>query len=423
MKNKHMLKTLVLGLVVVLMIMGTIVIYQYYLSKIPDSIQLKARTAQTIEYCVPAVGEICHEAITVGAFEQNRTQNTLPIDFTKPFTIITGECEQYQVRLKLFGFLPYKTVEINVTDTKTVVPAGIAIGIYVETDDVLVIDTGSFMNEQGRMTAPAEQILHPGDYILEVNQEPMQGKQEFIHMVEEARGEQLVMLVRRNGENFEVAVTPELNEQGEYKLGIWVRDSARGVGTLTYLDEDMHFGALGHGITDVDTGELLDLSKGELYCSQIVSIVKGITGEPGEITGMIHYVDDNILGEITQNTGNGIFGEGESMERFTLQEPMEIGYRSEVHTGSAYILSDVSGIPEYYSVEILNLDINSKDNRGIILRVTDERLIEITGGIVQGMSGSPIIQEDKLIGAVTHVLISDPTKGYGIFIENMMGMK
>ncbi|MDE6686784.1 MAG: SpoIVB peptidase, partial [Lachnospiraceae bacterium] len=179
--------------------------------------------------------------------------------------------------------------------------------------------------------------------------------------------------------------------------------------------------ALGHGIADADTGVLMDMNRGELYRSQVIAIEKGQSGHPGEITGMIHYVHDNIIGTIDNNTSNGVFGNLSQQILDSMPQPIEVGYRSEIHPGPAQILSDIAGELKYYDIQIDSININSNDNKGLTITITDPELLEMTGGIVQGMSGSPIIQDGKLIGAVTHVLVRDSAKGYGIFIENMLG--
>lgn len=392
---------------------GLMSVYRYYLSLIPDAINLKACSEQEIDFCVPVSGVIVPETAGEGA--------NIPIDFSREFTMVTGERENYVALLKLFGVIPYKEVTIRVVEEQMLIPLGTTVGIYVETDGILVIDTGSFVNSMGIECAPAEGYLQKGDYILTVNGQSVTRKKELIDLIESSEGRALSVMLRRNGEIMSLLLTPVQNQSGEYKLGIWVRDSAQGVGTLTYLDLDGNFGALGHGIADADTGVLMDMNRGELYRSQVIAIEKGQSGHPGEITGMIHYVHDNIIGTIDSNTANGVFGNLSQQITDSMPQPVEVGYRSEVHLGPAQILCDITGELKYYDIRIDSININSNDNKGLTITVTDPKLLEVTGGIVQGMSGSPIIQDGKLIGAVTHVLVRDSAKGYGIFIENMLG--
>lgn len=218
-------------------------------------------------------------------------------------------------------------------------------------------------------------------------------------------------------------VTPDTNQNREWKMGIWVRDNAQGIGTLTYEDTDNSFGALGHGINDVDTSLLMNLEEGTLYRTEIVGITRGSNGSPGELTGYIEYDSENIIGEITENTTEGIFGIcDEEVGQESSFEPIPIALKQEIVLGPAQIICSVTGEPEFYDVEIVEVNLERDNiNRGIVVQVVDEKLLTLTGGIIQGMSGSPIIQNGKLVGAVTHVLVQDSTRGYGIFIEEMLG--
>jgi stage IV sporulation protein B len=191
---------------------------------------------------------------------------------------------------------------------------------------------------------------------------------------------------------------------------------------MTYEDTDNTFGALGHGINDVDTSLLMNLEEGTLYKTEIVGITRGTNGSPGELTGYIEYDTDNVIGEITENTTEGIFGvcDEEKVENAGI-DPIPIALKQEIELGSAQIICSVTGEPEFYDVEITEINLDHENiNRGIVIQVTDEKLLTLTGGIIQGMSGSPIIQNGKLVGAVTHVLVQDSTRGYGIFIEEML---
>lgn len=408
------------GLLLGMCFVGFGIYYWYTWNHLPDCINLTSNSCREFDYGIPVSGEIRPETVETMAGGEGSSQESIHVDFSKPFTMTTGKCEHYRAYLKLFGILPYKSVEIAVSEEQFLYPCGTTVGIYVKTEGVYVIDTGEFRGIDGETKAPAKQGLESGDYILEVNGNSVSKKQEFISYVEQSNGEELNLLIMRNEEKEMVSIKPEVDENGDYKVGIWIRDSAQGIGTLTYLSPDQQFGALGHGITDVDTGQLMELEIGDLYLTKIVGIEKGRGGTPGEITGMIHYVKENILGEIDANTGYGIFGDIWKMEEICTGEAMPIGYRSEVHKGEATIRSDVSGTLEEYDIEITDIRIGNNDNRSISITVTDPELLTLTGGIIQGMSGSPIIQDGKIVGAVTHVLVSNPRKGYGIFIETML---
>ncbi len=350
------------------------------------------------------------------------SQESLSVNLNEPLTLYAEELESYHMELKLFGLIPFKTVQVEVIDDRTLIPAGIPIGIYVKTEGVLVIATGEFEGPDGQTYAPAARLLKEGDYILKADGETVTGKAAFVQRIADSGGEEMILTILRDGQQFDVSLTPEQNQNGEYKLGIWIRDNAQGVGTLTWLDEDNSFGALGHGINDMDTAALMNLESGSLYKTEIISITKGENGSPGELTGVIDYDECNRIGTIEANTEEGIFGSlNEESASGIISSAMPIGLKQEVEEGEAEILCSVGGEPELYTIEITGIHLDHDNvNRGLEITVTDDRLLALTGGIVQGMSGAPIIQNGKLVGAVTHVLVNDPTRGYGIFIENML---
>ena len=309
---------------------------------------------------------------------------------------------------------------METADEKWVSVCGMPAGLYMETEGVLVVDTGEITGKDGVQAEPAEHIAKSGDYILEVNGTPVFGKKDLIKNIEASHGETVELLVNRNGEQIPLSISPVLDQNDEYKLGLWVRDNTQGIGTMTYIDENGKFGALGHGISDTDTGELLDISEGELYEAEIVSIKKGAKGMPGELSGYIEYEQEKKIGTIEKNTELGIFGEVFDVERLPHKKVM-VGYQQEVKEGKAKLLTNLNKEVKTYDIEITEIYRNkSKTNKAFEIQVTDPKLLEETGGIVQGMSGSPILQDGKLIGAVTHVFVQDSSKGYGIFIENML---
>lgn len=391
--------------------------------KVPSNIKIRAGVDQTLDLQVPASGELYKDAVEVSGFtKSNIPRDSVHIDLAKPVTIKANTIERYVLDLKLFGIIPLKTVDVQVIQDKTITPAGIPIGIYVKTQGVLVIGVGTFTGEDGQSLCPAQYILQSGDYITEVNDEEVTGKRDFVEKVKHSEGQEMVLQVKRGEENLTVKVKPEVSQSGDYKIGIWVRDNAQGVGTMTYLGDHADFGALGHGINDVDTSTLMELEKGTLYHTEIIGITRGGNGAPGELTGYIEYDESNIIGEIKENTTEGIFGScSEQIYSSIPFEPLPIGLKQEITKGEAQIICSIDGEPDYYDIEILETHLdNDNVNRGIVLRITDPELLALTGGIVQGMSGSPIVQDGKIIGAVTHVLVQDSTKGYGIFIENML---
>lgn len=394
-------------------------VYIDYWEKVPSTIMIRAGVEQELDFRVPASGEIYQQESVESVSAQ---VESLHVNFTKGVTFKANQIDNYRMNLKLFGILPYKNVDIQVIQDKTLIPSGIPIGIYVKTQGVLVVGIGEFKNESGETISPAKYILQPGDYILDVNGEKIENKKQFVSMVENSEGKELIMTLLRSGETTEVKIQPQGNQSDEWKLGIWVRDNAQGIGTLTYVDADDTFGALGHGINDVDTSTLMLLGEGTLYKTEIIGITRGENGSPGELTGYIEYNKDNIIGEIVENTEEGIFGVcKDEIVQSTVYEPIPIALKQEVETGPAEIICSVTGEPRTYSIEIIELHMeNDNVNRGMVLKITDEELLALTGGIIQGMSGSPIIQNGKFVGAVTHVLVNDATSGYGIFIENML---
>ncbi len=416
------------------------VVYVAYWDKIPSTIKIRAGVEQELNFKVPVSGEIYRVeenaaqvsslADSMGTEKETQVAESLSdsvksihVDFAHPVKVRANEIDTYQMDLKLFGVLPYKNVDIEVIQDKMLIPSGIPIGIYVKTNGVLVVGIGEFEDGDGGKVSPAKYALQKGDYILEADGEEIENKKQLIRLIEESGGENMVLTIKRNEEITDVMVTPACNQNQQWKLGIWIRDNAQGIGTMTYEDTNHTFGALGHGINDVDTSMLMNLDEGTLYKTEIVGITRGTNGSPGELTGYIEYDADNVIGEITENTAEGIFGVcDEEITEAACYEPIPIALKQEIELGPAQIICSVTGEPEFYDVEIAEVNLDGDNiNRGIVIRVADEKLLTLTGGIIQGMSGSPIIQNGKLVGAVTHVLVQDSTRGYGIFIEEMLG--
>lgn len=388
----------------------------YTWEKIPASIRIKAGSEQELSLNVPVMGEIYSS--------YREKEEVIPVNLSRPVTVMANRMQEYTMDVKLFGVIPFKTVNVQVIPDKMLVPAGVPIGIYVKTDGILVIAQGDFEGMDHTRKEPAKHLLQAGDYILKADEQEVASKADFTKKISESGGRDMVLTIRREEEIFDIKVHPEQNVNGEYKLGIWIRDNAQGVGTMTYLDEDASFGALGHGINDTDTALLMEVKGGSLYKTEIIAIKKGQGGTPGELTGVIDYNLSNKIGTIDTNSVEGIFGTVDLKGADAVsREAMPIGLKQDVEPGKAQILCCVDGekIPKSYDVNIKAVHLDHDNiNRGIELEVTDAALLEQTGGIVQGMSGSPIIQNGKLVGAVTHVLVNDPTRGYGIFIENML---
>ena len=376
--------------------------YKYLDRKIPDEIQISRDSGESTE----DVTEVLSAPL---------------VTFEKAVTV--SQDGGYILPCRLLGYIPFKEVKVTPVDEQEIYVSGSTIGIYMETEGVLVIDTGEIEDQNGEMKEPAKNLVRQGDYIVSFNGEKISTKRELINDIAGLDGEEVTLEVKREGESVPVSVTPVKDTKGEYKLGIWVRDDTQGIGTLTYVDQNGRYGALGHGISDIDTAQLLNIRNGALYKAQILAINKGSKGNPGELAGFIRYDDRNILGSIEINSKNGIYGQfyKGAEDGITLKK-MPVAYKQDVKTGEASVLCNVDGEVREYQAEIKRIDLNHEDtNKSFVIQITDEKLLEKTGGIVQGLSGSPVLQNGKMVGAITHVFVQDSTSGYGIFIENMLG--
>lgn len=319
-------------------------------------------------------------------------------------TVEVSQNGSYQIRCKWLGVLPLKTIKVHTVEKQEVLVSGSPVGIYMETKGVLVIDSGEITDREGIRRTPAEHIIQSGDYICEIDGKVLTGKRQLMQLVRENQGEPMELQVIRHQETIKLEMTPVETEDGSYKLGIWVRDNIQGIGTLTYVEPNGTFGALGHGISDADTGERLEISDGDLYRADILSIRKGTAGTPGELRGVINYREENRIGTICGNSQYGIRGQMEPGKYAESMKKIPTGLKQEIQTGKAEIRCDIGDGIREYQCEILEIDSNARDtNKCFVLRITDDDLLSRTGGIVQGMSGSPVLQNGKLIGAITHV--------------------
>lgn len=397
--------------------------YCFVEKHIPDEIKILVGQQESFDFNMPLEAKIKTKEIgVISVNDLSVPSSQIKIDMNQPFTLESSQTGQYDVSLKLFGLFTFKNISLDVIEATKLIPCGNPIGIYVETDGILVLGSGRITGEDGLNYEPVNNKLKSGDYILKINNITLTKKKELINEVQNSSGKDVTLLIRRGKDEFTVRITPVKTASGTYKIGAWIRDNTQGIGTLTFISPNGQFGALGHGITDVDTGLLMDVKDGSIYKAEIMSIIKGRDGEPGELIGMIRQSNQFKIGSVLENTYQGIFGEIEGYFGNTFEaEPLEIGLKQEVVKGKAWVRCAVENEIEDYEIEIISLDINNNNHsKGIVLRITDQRLLNKTGGIVQGMSGSPIIQNNKIIGAVTHVFIQDSTKGYGTFIENMV---
>lgn len=323
-------------------------------------------------------------------------------------------------KIQFMGTIPVKEVSITVTDEKIVTICGSPFGVKMFTDGVLVVGFSEIKSSEGPCCPALEAGLEKGDIIKSVNGKDVFTNEEVAQSIENCCGENINFKVLRKENIISINVLPKmLADNSGYKAGFWVRDSAAGIGTMTFYDpKTMTFAGLGHAVCDVDTGGAILFSSGEITPAAITKIRKGVSGAPGELGGVFTGGD---IGTVSINNETGLYGTLDyEIEGFSAP----IGLKQDVYEGAAVIYSTLDGteVTEYdIEIEQINLSDNSM-TKNMVIRVTDEDLIELSGGIVQGMSGSPIVQDGKLVGAVTHVFVNDPTKGFGIFAENMMEM-
>ena len=338
------------------------------------------------------------------------------------FVFLTGLLASGCLGWAAAGYIPQEEVSTLDIDEDTVLVGGMPVGIYMETDGVLVLDTQPIEGLDGLEYDPARNLVKSGDYIVGINQENISRKDDLIQVLKNLTDRSVVLTLRREDEMMDVRLEAVEDEPNDYKLGIWVRDNVQGLGTITFLNQNSRFGALGHGIHDADTNLLMEIEEGSLYKTSIRSILKGDYGIPGSMEGLIVYNAFNHLGSIDKNTEAGIYGTVDKIdELFEEQIPVQVASRNEIQPGEAVIRCYLEDRIQEYAVSITGIDPEPKEiNKGIVFQVTDQELLDKTGGIIQGMSGSPILQNGKLVGAVTHVFVNDPTKGYGIFAETML---
>jgi stage IV sporulation protein B len=347
------------------------------------------------------------------------------VDLSKPVSVEPRRAGEAQLQLK-WKNIPLKAVKVNVLPDLRVIPGGQSIGVKLQTAGVLVV--GHHLVDNGKEKfSPGEQAgVHVGDMIIKMNDLYINDMTDVKKLVNEAGAKQepLQLLVVRGKEKLTLTLTPAKDRKdNEYRMGLYIRDSAAGVGTLTFFEPNSKaYGALGHVISDVDTGQAIAVGDGQIVQASVTSIEKGQSGNPGEKFARF-YNESEILGSITKNTPFGIFGKmKEEPKRSLYREPIPVALAEQVKEGPAKILTVVDGQKvEEFDIQIVNVvKQHFPATKGMIIKITDKRLLEKTGGIVQGMSGSPIIQNGKMVGAVTHVFVNDPTSGYGCYIEWML---
>ncbi|MBQ4517173.1 MAG: SpoIVB peptidase [Clostridia bacterium] len=328
-----------------------------------------------------------------------------------------NECH---MTVKLFGLVPVRTVTVHIEPKTELIACGNTVGIKIFSKGLVCVGTQEIVATDGsRQNLGRTADIRPGDILLSANDVTLTDTEELSHLIANSNGSTIHFTISRSGQQIEKKLTPLQTKDG-YKLGIWLRDSTAGIGTLTFYNPDTKaFGALGHPIADRDTGTTIPVLEGSLLPAGVIGITKGAKGEPGELKG-IFKTGQKPLGVISKNTDQGVFG--------TLHHEMNVTHfypvasSAQIKEGPATILSNINGdMVEEFDIEIQKASpFYTGEQKDMILHVTDPKLLEKTGGIVQGMSGSPVLQNGKIVGAVTHVFVNDPTRGYGIFIENML---
>ncbi|NLB41903.1 MAG: SpoIVB peptidase [Clostridiales bacterium] len=396
------------------------------ISRLPAELQIFQGDTQILDFKLPIKARVSDSNdVNVLKFNGDSLKSHKVYDISHPLAIEPVNQGNVDLDFMLFGFIPIKKLTIRVTSPKRLIPGGNSIGVSLYTNGALVVGTSEVTDEKGITHFPAiDAGILPGDIIEKVNGVTVKDAAHLTRLVNKVRGKSVELTCRRDNRMYVTEIYPMLDEtDNKYRIGLWVRDSTAGVGTLTFVDPDTKFlAALGHAITDVDTGSLLSVKNGEISESTVIDVKIGKRGLPGELVGNFSS-GKNALGTIVKNTRYGIYGKANRKIINPLYEKaLPIAYQQQIKPGKATILTtiDDTGIQEF------DIQINkvvrqaSSATKGLVLEITDPILLEKTGGIVQGMSGSPIIQDGKLVGAVTHVFVNDPTKGYGIFIEWML---
>lgn len=404
------------------LILMAIVSYTITLFVIPGSITILAGEDYKISFKSPLLIQIHSQSNILRVSDSKDT----PISaFEKPYNLMATEEGNAEIGLSMLGIIPVKTVEVRSIESQKVFASGAPIGIKLKTNGIIIINVSGVFLEDGTKIIPAENAgLLTGDVLIKAGGKDLKNISDLTGIIKNSGGKPVDIIYRRQDIEYKTTITPiQSGEDDEYRIGVWVRDSSAGIGTLTFINHANNvYGALGHGINDIDTGSLLQVGSGTLMESNIKGIKKGIKGAPGELEGDF-LNSSGIVGDIELNCEFGIFGKIDSkIKKEKLGRLYSIGSHSAVTLGRATILTCLNGNQvEEYEIEIQRIARNDlSSTKNMVVQITDQRLLDSTGGIVQGMSGSPIIQDGRLIGAVTHVFINDPMRGYGVFIESML---
>ncbi len=413
-----------LVLVIVVCMLGSSSGFQQY-AALPNELRLFSGQLKHLQYGVPVQAEVTVDPQVLQI--NGSSAQTVSVNLKNPLSLQSSQSGQTDLKLKLFGKIPFKTVRVNVVPDLKVIPGGQTIGVKVKSAGILIVGHHEVKGENGEKYSPGEEAgLKLGDLITSINGTPVKEVQKVAELTakQASAKKPLKVTYKRGNQVRETKLQPIMDADDKaWRLGLYIRDSAAGVGTLTfYAPEQGVYGALGHVITDMDTQTPIEVGEGQILRSSVTSINKSQTGEPGEKRAQF-VKESEILGSVERNTPFGIFGKmnEKPSEGYSL-EPVPVAFSEDVKEGPAEIWTVVNGQKvERFHIEIAHVSKqDAPATKGMVIKITDKRLLEKTGGIVQGMSGSPILQNGKLIGAVTHVFVNDPSSGYGCFIEWML---
>jgi stage IV sporulation protein B len=364
---------------------------------------------------------------------KNSASSVLALPFDPPvtinkeptgFKIIALKPGKAEMQLKLWGYIPIKSIEVESISNQRVVVGGHSIGVLLQSKGIMVVGFAPIIGMEGEKIYPARDYgLQIGDLIMKANNKEIKSENDLARIIDKNKDEKIILEIKRSDKNITIAVpTAYCPETNRHRIGLFVRDGITGVGTLTFWDPQTgYYAALGHIIIDADTKKSINVLEGKIISASIQTVKAGQPGKPGEKIGVFNE-DSSLSGNILKNSCNGIYGQTDKkIENPKIKYQMEIGYAHQVVTGPAEMYTVVNGVEiEKFAVNIEKIYPGRENGKGMVIKVTDPRLLNLTGGIIQGMSGSPIVQNNRIIGAVTHVFLNDPSRGYGIFMDNML---
>lgn len=398
--------------------------FQEYAS-IPEELRFFTGQQKQLSLSIPVHAQVSIHDPGIVKVNGNHT-SSFRVDLQQPLSLQSENAGLTEMNVKLFGKIPLKKIKVNVVPDLRLIPGGQTIGVKVKSNGILVVGHHLVSKKEDKFSPGEDEDILIGDLITHMNGQAVTDVEQVPTLVKKAgeNKQAIELTILRKEKQLKKTIRPVFDDVDRlYRLGLYIRDSAAGVGTLTFFSPDHEkYGALGHVISDTDTGTPIKIREGEIVHSNVTSISKGQNGVPGEKRA--HFFNHGkVLGDVESNTPFGIFGNMNRLPAHGLvNQPLPVAFSEEVEPGPAQIMTVVEGQKvQKFDIEITHVSKQkSPETKGMVLKITDKELLQKTGGIVQGMSGSPIIQNGKIIGAVTHVFVNDPTSGYGCFIEWML---